>query len=268
MRGKAEENSLQKASMQNMLAVRSSRLIWCLCLYHRQLSLISLSARNECWWQRCQQRFVPSSAGEHYLPVRLCYRSAPKSPPPHVCPSQPVLPSNAEANGDVLNHSAPLLQTHTYVSPLSDSLNTTPPSCTLQNTAAEMFSLGRNMQCLPTWLPAGENVCVCVCVRALAWQRPRQVVQKVTSACATLQMLNSLRLAVARPRSCASLPRLDNSPHGCQSPMGPAAGRPVERAAVWKCVTGGVCHRVASSEQTKRGVGLWVEVLAGNFQHH
>lgn len=42
----------------------------------------------------------------------------PSLTPPHVCPSQPVLLSNAEASGDVLNHSAPLLQTHMCVPPL------------------------------------------------------------------------------------------------------------------------------------------------------
>lgn len=80
------------------------------------LSLISLSARNECWWQGCQQRFVSSSVGEHYLPVCLCYTNAPQSCSPLLCPSQLALLSIAEANGDMLNHSTLLLHAHFRVS--------------------------------------------------------------------------------------------------------------------------------------------------------
>lgn len=72
-------------------------------------------ARNECWWQGCQQQFVSSSAGEQYLPVCLCYTSAP-SLPSLVCPSHLALLSIPQANSDVLNHSTPLpcFHTHTY----------------------------------------------------------------------------------------------------------------------------------------------------------
>lgn len=112
------------------------------------LSLISLSARNECWWQGCQQRFVSSSAGEHYLPVCLCYTNAPQSCSPF-CAQVSWLYCQSLRPTVTCLITLHCFSMHIFACPAGWRLKQNSPHVSKHRSCDPVFSLGRLR--LPTW---------------------------------------------------------------------------------------------------------------------